>query len=207
MFFVSFLQDDAYDWWETLGRRRLGLNPSWADVKAAFIRHYMGDSDKGQVRRQIERTFQGAKERCTVFIPKMVRLYELVEPDKPERELVESIRDKLRQEYKSHLVMQSIYTLEQLNDCCLRVEHFLSANKPQNDDQPNKQKHKNNNNQKNDNKAKSDKKNTKKEKKTKTTQTIARRRKNINRGSVTVVVVQTIFPQIVHTRLKPTDRQ
>lgn len=139
-FFVSFLSGHAYDWLVTLGRRRLPPNPRWMDIKEAFIRHYLGESYRSTIRKQIEKLQQGPQEKCVNFIPKVVRLYELVEPSKPEEELVEAVRDKLRPEFAAHLVMQSIYTLEQLNDCCIKIEQFLErsrANKQQKkDDKP-----------------------------------------------------------------------
>jgi hypothetical protein len=86
------------------------------------MRHYLGESDKASVRRQIERCRQGDSERAAVFIPRILRLFSMVEPDKPEEELVEAIRPKLRKDYQDRLAMHDIYTVERLNDLCLKVE-------------------------------------------------------------------------------------
>lgn len=96
-------------------------------LKQAFIRHYLGDADKTQIRRKIERAYQGEKELVTSFIPRILRLFKLVDPEKSEESLVDCVRDKLRAEYQEKLSMYTIYTLEELNDLCLKVEAGRAA--------------------------------------------------------------------------------
>jgi len=60
-YFSTFLEKAANDWYVTVGRRKLGPDPNWMDLRSAFIRHYLGDSDKLVLRRQIERTLQGER--------------------------------------------------------------------------------------------------------------------------------------------------
>lgn len=129
-YFSTFLDKSANDWYVTVGKRELGLTPNWQDLKTAFIRHYLGDSDIIVLRRQIERTFQGEKEKATNFIPRIIRLIELVEPNKPEVELVDLIRSKLRVIYQDKLTLCSTYTIEQLNDACLKIETSIEMRNP-----------------------------------------------------------------------------
>ena len=58
----TFLTKSALDWYVTIGESKVGRNPKWEDLKQAFIRHYLGDADKTQIRREIERTYQGERE-------------------------------------------------------------------------------------------------------------------------------------------------
>lgn len=75
----------------------------------------------------MKRTYQREKETVTQFIPRMMRMLMLVEPNKHKDELVECIRDRLRGVYQDKLSLYTIDTIEQLNDCCLRIEACLKA--------------------------------------------------------------------------------
>lgn len=55
-FFSSWLDRSANDWYVTVGKRKLGSQPTWKELPASFIRHYIGDSDKLVLRREMERT-------------------------------------------------------------------------------------------------------------------------------------------------------
>jgi len=50
-YFSTFLDRAANDLFVTVAKRKLGSNPSWMDLEAAFIRHYLGDPDKIVLRR------------------------------------------------------------------------------------------------------------------------------------------------------------
>lgn len=103
-FFSTYLEKAANDWFVTIAKRKLGSRPSWPDLRAAFIRHYLGDCDKQTLRRQLEKTYQGENEKATNFIPRLVRLVDMVEPGKPEEDLVDLIRSKLRLNYQDKLL-------------------------------------------------------------------------------------------------------
>lgn len=121
-YFETFLSKGAHDWFLTMGQRKFSKDPFWKDLRAAFIRHYLGDCDKSSLRRQIERTYQKEREPATIFIPRLLRLYQLADPTKQESDLVEAVKDRLRPDYQEKLAMHVIYTLEQLNDLCIRIE-------------------------------------------------------------------------------------
>lgn len=121
-FFSTFLDKAVNDWFVTIAKRKLGTNPSWLDLRSAFIRHYLGDSDKQTFREQLEKTQQGDKEKSTNFIPRVIRLVDLIEPNKPEEDLVDLIRSKLKQCYIDKLILVNTYTIEELNDACLKIE-------------------------------------------------------------------------------------
>jgi len=128
-YFPTFLDKTANDWFVTVAKRKLGSNPTWPDLRSAFIRHYLGDSDKQVLRREIERAYQGEKEKATNFIPRLIRLVELADANKPEDELVDLIRSKLRHCYQDKLVLCNTYTIEELNDACLRIEASMESHK------------------------------------------------------------------------------
>jgi len=121
---------------------KLGSNPTWPDLRSAFIRHYLGDSDKQVLRREIEKTCQGEREKATNFIPRFIRMVELVDPNKPEDELVDLIRSKLRHCYQDKLVLCNTYTIEELNDACLRIEASFDSGKDTNPQGKNRSKSK-----------------------------------------------------------------
>lgn len=79
------------------------------------------------VKRQIDKTFQGERESITIFMPRLLRLIQLIEPLKPEDELVEAVKEKLRATYLEKLAMHTIFTLDELNNLCLKVEAGLAA--------------------------------------------------------------------------------
>lgn len=133
-YFSTFLDRSANDWFVGIAKEKLDDDSSWSDLKSIFIRYYLGDSDKMVLRRQINQTMQGERERATTFIPRLVRLVRLVEPQKPEEELVELIRSKLRIAYQDKLTLVDTYTIEQLNDACLKIEASLNAKEKR--DQP-----------------------------------------------------------------------
>lgn len=128
-YFSTFLEKAANDWFLAIANKKLGLKPTWSDLKSAFIRHYLGDSDKQVLRRQVEKCQQGDREKATIFIPRFMRMVQLVDPSKPEDELVEVIRSKLRDEYQEKLVLTNTYTIEQLNDACLKIEASIELSK------------------------------------------------------------------------------
>lgn len=128
-YFVTFLEKSALDWYETIAVAKVGRHPEWRDLRAAFIRQYLGDADKQSIRQIIERTHQKDKEPAAVFIPRMVRMFRLADPLKSNEEMVSAVRGKLRAVYQDKLVYYDIYTIEDLNDACRRIEAGLAAAK------------------------------------------------------------------------------
>lgn len=108
----TFLEKSALDWHSTILKRNVGTNPSWVETKGAFLRHYSGKTDVPSLRRQIDRTFQMREEKAINFIPRIMRLLELENPDRAEDELVEKIQGKLRQDYQDKLVLIDITFIE-----------------------------------------------------------------------------------------------
>jgi 3-methyladenine DNA glycosylase AlkC/predicted aspartyl protease len=145
-YFATFLEKSAHDWLVTIARRKLGLEPEWRDLKAAFIRHYLGDSDKRTLRKQLETMKQGEHEKAINFIPRVMRLISLIDDKMPEEEIVDIIRDKLREEFKQKMTLSILYTVEQLNDACLRIEAELPKPKRDKNDKRQDQNKKSSNN-------------------------------------------------------------
>lgn len=154
-----YLQKTAYDCYVTRAVKKLGRQPSWAELKNLFITHYLGSQDKQQLRRQLEKTFQGDRESITVFLPRVLRLVELVYPLKSKDEQVEFIRERLRASYQEKLAIQSISNLDELNELCLRLEGKLASERSatfrEKKEKEMQEKHKSNSNTSNNNKRKS----------------------------------------------------
>lgn len=107
-YFATFLSKAAYDWYLSMAQNKLGSAARWVNVRALFFRHFLGESDRLAVKRQIDRTFQGEKESITTFLPRMIRLYQLVDPYKEKIELVDMVREKLRSSYQDKLALHTI---------------------------------------------------------------------------------------------------
>lgn len=115
-YFPTFLEECAHDWFVTVGQRKVGETPEWGELRSAFIRHYLAGGDRQSLRRQVERTCQYENESAVTFIPRLLRLYQLIEPNEPEEELVEAAKDRLCGVYQEPLPLHNIYTPEELND-------------------------------------------------------------------------------------------
>lgn len=126
---VTFLTDSPFDWLVTVAKRKYGDQPPWSDLRAGFICHYLGDANKQSPRRELDRTSQRENESGTMFIPRVLRLIQLLEPDKPENDLVDVIGDRLRGIYQEKLSLNYIYTIESLNDAYLRIGAGIIAAK------------------------------------------------------------------------------
>lgn len=121
-YFGTFLEDSAYDWWVTLGQSKVGPDPEWLEVRRAFLHHYVGESDQDELQRSLDKMFQKEKEKGTVFIPKVLRLIDMINAAKPESEKVHIIKSKLRSNYQDKLALYTINTVEALNSACLKIE-------------------------------------------------------------------------------------
>lgn len=133
LYFPSFLSGTAYDWYLSMGQKRIARavevdqRSPWILTREIFIRYFLGDSDKMAIKNEVDTTFQQENEGITTFMPRLLRLVQLVEPNKPEDELVELVKSKLRSNYQDKLAMHSIFSLDTLNDLCLKIEAGLQA--------------------------------------------------------------------------------
>jgi hypothetical protein len=59
---------------------------------------------------------QGEHERAINFIPRVLRLIGLIDNKMLEEEMINIIRDKLRDEFKQKMTLSILYTIEQLTD-------------------------------------------------------------------------------------------
>lgn len=131
-YFSTFLEKSGNDWFVTRSRKQLGRDETWKNLKKIFIKYWVGDSEKQTLRRQINSTFQGEREKVTTFIPRILRLVELCDADKTEEELVDMIRSKLKMEYQDKLVLCTTNTIDELNDACIKIENSIDKKKPVN---------------------------------------------------------------------------
>lgn len=107
-YFPTFLPKSALDWWMTMGQRELGLNPPWDELRDAFILHFIGESERMDTKKRINRTFQRDRESAANFIPRLLRLVDMVDKNKSEDELVELVKERLRAPYQEKLAMHDI---------------------------------------------------------------------------------------------------
>lgn len=96
-------------------------------MRIMFIKHWIGEQDRLAVRRIIDEMRQRDNEKINVFMPKVVRMVRCIDPDKPEDELVELVKKKLKPQYQEKLALYIINTLEELNSKCLQIEAGMAA--------------------------------------------------------------------------------
>lgn len=112
----TYLRDSVYDWFLTFPRRMFGEGYiPWEDLRSTFIGHYIGSTDTQSLRSELSNTYQSNKKTATQFIPKISQLIKLVEPSKPEKEIIELIRERLRGFYQDKSSPNDVYTLQQLS--------------------------------------------------------------------------------------------
>lgn len=93
MYMPTFLRDSAYNWFLTFPRRIYSREQiPWPDLRSSFMRHFLAGTDTQALGRELHETYQGSKETATKFILRILRMMELVEPSKPEEEIVEFIK-------------------------------------------------------------------------------------------------------------------
>lgn len=126
-YFPSYLVKAAYDWWASMAQPKLSRSSRFADVRHLFVRHWMGESDRVATRRIIDKMKQKENESVRVFMPPLVRLIRCIEPNKPEDELVEIVKEKLQPHYQEKLALYLINSLDELNCKCLQIEAGMSA--------------------------------------------------------------------------------
>ena len=126
-YFQTFLTHSALDWFFSMGESKIGQNAGWSKVRDVFKRHYLGESDRQSIRRTIDRCYQYEDEPVARFMPRLLRLVSLIEPNKSEIDKVELVRDRLRSKYQSKLATYRIDNLESLNDICLSLESGFHA--------------------------------------------------------------------------------
>lgn len=126
-YFATFLTQSAYDWWMSMGQKKVRQNSKFAEVRQIVMRHYVGESDRLEIKKEINKTFQRKEESITTFMPRLLRLIQEIEPNKPEDELIELVKDHLRSAYQEKLTMHTITSLEQLHDLCRKIEAGFAA--------------------------------------------------------------------------------
>lgn len=115
-YFSTFLDKSANDWFVSLAIREVGSEPTWRKAHEVFVRHYLGERDRLAIRREVDRSYQREGEKANIFIPNLTRTIWLGDPQKPEEEVVDIVRSKLRPEYLDRLVLYETPDIKALND-------------------------------------------------------------------------------------------
>lgn len=126
-YFVTFLSGTAVSWFKHEVRPKLVDDAKFQVIDDAFVKNYLGQSDYQRLSRQVASAVMGKNELVCSFIPRMRDLLILMEPSMPERELIRQITMKLRHEYQNWVAHDGPTTMEELKECCQKVEQGLEA--------------------------------------------------------------------------------
>lgn len=121
-YFPAFLKEAARTWYDTLVKPQLVAEATWAQLRAIFVRYYMGPAELDAVRDELRRTRQRRDEPATSFIPRVIRLVRLAYPSLTESEQVREVKAKLQDIYLEKMIGHKADSLVELNDLCLEIE-------------------------------------------------------------------------------------
>jgi len=114
------LKEDAFIWYDSVG----GFE-SWADFEDKFRKEFQAVGYKKILRREIEDRFQGPDESLTKYIRLMIKYYERLGDQVPEREILARIIRQMHPEYKMVLVGRRPESLGQLLEIAPEIQEFI----------------------------------------------------------------------------------
>lgn len=123
---AAFLKKSSRDWLHNIAVPKLGIRPRWSDFRSEFIQYYVGNDLLHSMKEELNHTRQRKDEPVTDFIPRVIRLMRMVNPDQNEESQTLDIKKKLTSSYQDRLVGQKFYRLQDLNDVCLEIEQRLN---------------------------------------------------------------------------------
>ena len=126
-YFPAFLREAARDWYVSMAQPKLGSYVTWPEVRAKFLHHYLGRSEMATVREELRLAKQGYAEPATIFIPRIMRLFRMADPFTSEKDQVDEIRNRMREEYRTHLIGLRISTMDMLVEICAEIEASLAS--------------------------------------------------------------------------------
>lgn len=126
----TFFSKTARDWYSTMVLPSVTSETQWSEIRAKFIRHYVGPQEAEALREEIRLTRQRPAESIIEFMPRMLRLLDLADPNMSEERKLSEVKAKLTDRYRRNLIGQKPTTLEDLNDLCLEIESVTLRSEP-----------------------------------------------------------------------------
>lgn len=126
-YMATFLKDSAYSWLTDVVPFEIRGQPSWNQLRSLFTRCYLGESDRQAAKRELERSMQRVGELAATYIPKVVNLIKMLDPNRDHVQIAEDIKFKLLPEYQAQLVLFNPIGLQALYSACTKIEAGFAA--------------------------------------------------------------------------------
>lgn len=128
-YFKTFIKGDAADWYDWIIRPIITPQTTFADIRDQFSANYLGQADGYRTRKLLRDIKQGPKDLACNFIPRVVKLMFILDPNMAESTQVATITEKLRPIYQRTIAIQEPETVIELRDLCRKVEAGVDAAK------------------------------------------------------------------------------
>lgn len=128
-YFSAFLNSSCKDWYNNMALPLISSNIDWFALKSIFLRTFVGPDAEQSIKEEYQRTKQRKDETITEFIPRLLRLMRLMDPNQTEYSRVKDIKSKLTDDYRDKLIGKNPETILELNDICLEIEDRLIISK------------------------------------------------------------------------------
>lgn len=128
-YFSAFLNSHSRDWYNNVALPTIRSNVDWFSLKTIFLRSYIGPDAIQNLKEEFQRIRQKREEPIMEFIPRVLRLMRLVDPNQEEVERVKDIKVRLLDEFQDRLIGKNPTSLLELNDICLEIEDRLIISK------------------------------------------------------------------------------
>lgn len=120
-YFADFLQKSARDWFVMDVQHLLDSNTTWDDLYCMFAEKYLTPAEEAHLQKQIDDLKQ-CTERMSNFIPKLMRLLIMQDPEISVRAKISAIVRKLSPKFREMLsVMATAATIAELRYNLVRI--------------------------------------------------------------------------------------
>ncbi|CAA2962364.1 uncharacterized protein LOC110893025, partial [Olea europaea subsp. europaea] len=126
-YMATFLKDTAYSWLTEIVPLHAPNGVAWPELRALFVRCYLGESDRQSAKREFDRAIQRENEKAAQFIPRMVQMIKCLDPTRKQEAITDDIRHKLLPHYQEKLIMFELKTINHLYDACTKIEAGMAA--------------------------------------------------------------------------------
>ena len=130
-YFKTFLSGSAKDWFVTEVRPNITRDTTWLDIYDRFKAQYLV-TDLIKMQNYVDNMYQRPGESTELFIPRVRRALQMLQPQITQEELVRRITDKLRPEYRKDAILRNPSTVMDLHQFCVRIEMGLTTQRSRN---------------------------------------------------------------------------